>query len=193
MSPPPNFTTERLILRPFAPEDAAGLSSMFEDAEAMWDVVSIPGMPAGALDIAERRIADSIRGWRDHDAGFWAITLGDDGLGESGRIVGYCGFVSPDKAEAAGAGAHVLEVGWGIHPAFQRRGLAREAMAPVLDYAFDARGCTRLVAITDPENHASRTLTERLGFAFDEEIQAYGTVQVRYGLNREDYLAARCP
>ena len=81
-------------------------------------------------------------------------------------------------------------MGWGIYPAFQRRGLAREAMASVLDYAFAVRGCARLVAIADPENLASRTLTERLGFAIDGQIQASGTVQPRYQLTRESYLAA---
>ncbi len=63
-------------------------------------------------------------------------------------------------------------------------------MASVLDDAFAVRAGARLVAITDPENLASRTLTERLGFAFDGQIQASGTVQLRYQLTRESYLAA---
>ncbi len=193
MSRPPILTTQRLTLRPLEPEDVEGLSSVFDDLEAMWDVVSIPGMPSLPGEVAARRIADSNRGWESHDAGFWAVTLSDHALGEKGRIVGYCGFVNPEKAETAGNGDVFLEVGWGIHPAFQRRGLAREAMGPVLDHAFHARGCARLVAITDPENLASRTLTERLGFVFDAEIQAYGTIQVRYALTREDYLARRRP
>jgi len=187
MSIPRNFDTERLTLRPFEPEDVDGLTSVFDDLEAMWDVLAIPGMPRVPREVAARRIADSTKGWDDHDAGFWAVTLRDDALGAAGLIVGYCGFVNPDKAETEADDDVILEVGWGIHPAFQRRGLAREAMAPVIDFAFGDRGCTRLIAITDPENYASRTLTERLGFAFDSEIQAYGTVQVRYALNRETY------
>ena len=193
MSHPPILTTERLKLRPFEPQDVEGLSDVFDDLEAMWDVLAIPGMPKLPREIAARRIADSTQGWDGHDAGFWAITLRGDGLGEAGRIVGYCGFVNPQMADTTGVGGGdiTLEVGWGIHPAFQRRGLAREAMTPVLDYAFDTRGCARLVAITDPENYASRTLTERLGFTFDAEIQAYGTIQVRYELTREAFLASR--
>jgi len=191
LSQPPTFTTERLILRSFTPGDVEGLTTVFDDLEAMWDVLAIPGMPKLPREIAARRIADSAQGWDRHDAGFWAVTLRDDSLGAAGRIIGYGGFVNPEKAESARDVDVVLEVGWGIHPTFQRRGLAREAMATVLDYAFGERGCTRLVAITDPENHASRTLTERLGFTFASEIQAYGTVQVRYQLTREDYLARR--
>ena len=63
-------------------------------------------------------------------------------------------------------------------------------MTPILDYAFNQRGCARLIAITDPENHASQTLSKYLGFEFESEINAYGTVQVRYALEREAYLAA---
>ena len=191
MSPPPTLTTERLILRPFTPRDVVGLSTVFDDRGAMWDVLSIPGMPTRPREVAARRIADSTRGWDKHDAGFWAVTLRDESLGTAGRLVGYGGFVNPDKAETANGGDLVLEVGWGIHPALQRRGLAREAMAPVLDYAFGERGCTRLVAITDPRNDASRSLTECLGFTFASEIQAYGTVQVRYELTRQAYTKGR--
>ena len=138
-----------------------------------------------ARGLQKRPIEDSYKFDCGEDG---AITLRDDSLGEAGRIVGYCGFVNPDMAETASREDVVLEVGWGIHPAFQRRGLAREAMAPVLDYAFTNRECARLVAITDPENHASRSLTERLGFSFVTEIQAYGTVQLRYELTREAYV-----
>ena len=191
MSHPPIIETKRLRLRPFKDDDVDGLTSVFDDLEAMWDVIAIPGMPRVPRDIAEKRVRDSIAGWRDHDAGFWAVAIGDAGVGPVGDIIGYCGFVNPAAGEAK-VDLHdstALEVGWGIHPAYQRRGLAREAMTPILDYAFNQRGCDRLIAITDPENHASQTLSQYLGFEFDSEINAYGTVQVRYALEREAYLA----
>ena len=58
-------------------------------------------------------------------------------------------------------------------------------MAPIIDYAFADRDCTRLVGITDPKNQASRALMERLGFVFDADIHAYGVAQVRYVLDRD--------
>ena len=190
MSQPPVIETARLVLRPFTDDDVDGLTSVFDDLEAMWDVISIPGMPRVPRDIAEKRIHDSIDGWTNHDAGFWAVAIGDAELGPAGDVIGYCGFVNPAAGEArAEVGDRLaLEVGWGIHPAYQRRGLAREAMTAVIDYAFNQRDCDRLIAITDPENYASRTLSEHLGFAFDSEAHAYGTVQVRYVLERDAYL-----
>lgn len=185
---PPTFVTERLVLRPFTDDDVDELAGVFDDLEAMWDVIAIPGMPTDPKAIAARRIADSTAGWDNYDAGFWAVVIRADVLGPAGRIIGYCGFVNPEKGKVELDEDVALEVGWGMHPAYQRRGLATEAMTPVLDYAFNRRGCARLVAITDPRNLASRALTERLGFAFESEIRAYGTVQVRYVLERGAYL-----
>jgi RimJ/RimL family protein N-acetyltransferase len=191
MAQPPTIETKRLLVRAFKDDDVEGLTSVFDDLEAMWDVIAIPGMPRVPRAVAEKRITDSIAGWRDHDAGFWAVVIADAELGPVSDIIGYCGFVNPSAGEAKieFVDHAALEVGWGIHPAYQRRGLAGEAMKPVLDYAFSQRGCDKLIAITDPENYASQTLSLRLGFEFESEINAYGTLQERYVLEREAYLA----
>ncbi len=187
MSEPPTFKTARLTLRPFTGDDVDALAPVFGDRDAMWDVLSIPGTPDDPRDVAAQRIAHSMAGWRARDAGFWAIVTRERDLGTPGRIAGYCGFVDPAHSELDESERNALEVGWGIHPALQRRGLAAEAMAPVLDYAFNRRGCARLFAITHPENRASRALSERLGFRFERSVRAYGAPQVRYVLERGDY------
>ncbi len=193
MTEPPTFETARLTLRPFTRDDVDAFAAVFADKEAMWDLFAIPDSPAEARAFAEQRIDDSIAGWRDHDAGFWAVAIRSPELGAPGRVIGYCGFVNPSVSGDAGPTTDALEVGWGIHPALQRRGLATEAMGPVLDYAFNRRAIARLVAITDPRNHASRALIERLGFTFDADIHAYGAPQVRYVLDREVYLIGASP
>ncbi len=180
MGPPPTFETERLTLRPLDDGDVDAVAEIFTFKAAMWDVLSIPGMPDDPHDVARKRIADSKAGWRDHGAGFLAIVLRDES-----RVVGYCGFVNPSKGETDTAAGGMLEVAWAVHPAYQRRGLASEAMALVIDYAFDERDCARLVGITDPKNQASRAAMERLGFVFDADIHAYGVAQVRYMIDRE--------
>ena len=178
----PTLETARLTLRPLDDSDVDAVAEMFSHKEAMWDPLSISGMPIDPRDVALKRIADATAGWRDHGAGFLAMFLRD-----AGRFVGYCGFVNPSKGEADTAADGVLEVAWAVHPSHQRHGLASEAMAPVIDYAFRVRDCTKLVAITDPTNQASRGLMERLGFVFDADIHAYGVAQVRYVLDREVY------
>ena len=98
---PPTLETERLTLGPL--DDGDAVAEIFSHKEAMWDVLSIPGMPDDPHEVARKRIADSKAGWRDHGAGFQAITLRDEC-----RVVGYCGFVNPSKGEAAAGG--MLEV-----------------------------------------------------------------------------------
>ena len=187
MPQPPTFETARLTLRPFTGDDVDALAPVFDDPRAMWDILAIPGMPREPRAIAKKRIAESIAGWNEHDAGFWAVTIRAPEVGSPGEVIGYCGFVNPTHAEPASQTGETLEVGWAIHPAYQRRGLASEAAWPVLEYAFGRRGFARLVAITHPDNHASRALMERLGFAFDAGIDAYGAPQVRYVLDRAAY------
>ncbi len=180
MRAPPTLETERLTLRPLDDGDVDAVAEIFSHKAAMWDGLSIPGMPDDPHEVAKMRIADSKAGWRDHGAGFLAIRLRDEC-----RVVGYCGFVNPSKGETDTAAGGMLEVAWAVHPSYQRRGLASEAMAPVIDYAFVDRDCARLVGITDPKNQASRTAMERLGFVFDAEVHAYGVAQVRYVLDRD--------
>ena len=175
-----------MTLRPLDDGDVDAVAAMFTFKDAMWDVLAIPGMPDDPHEVARKRIADSKAGWRDHGAGFLAIVLRDED-----HFVGYCGFVNPSKGEADTAAGVALEVAWAVHPSYQRHGVASEAMAPVVDYAFADRDCARLVAITDPKNRASRVLMKRLGFVFDADIHAYGVAQVRYVLGRDDYSARR--
>jgi RimJ/RimL family protein N-acetyltransferase len=89
----PTLETERLTLRPLDNGDIDAVAEIFSPREDMWDVLSIPGMTDDPHEVARKRIADSKVGWRDHGAGFLAITLRDEC-----RVVGYCGFVNPSKA-----------------------------------------------------------------------------------------------
>jgi RimJ/RimL family protein N-acetyltransferase len=56
------------------------------------------------------------------------------------------------------------EVGWGLDPEWWGRGLATEAGAACVRWAFDELGYERLVSICTPENVASRRVMEKLGF-----------------------------
>ncbi len=142
MAEPPRFETGRLTLRPFGADDVEPLTDIFAHTGAMWDVLSIPGLPEDPRAVAIRRMADAAEGWRDHGAGFWAVAARGAGLAPDGRLIGYCGFVNPARGEADTASEEgaALEVGWAIHPALHRRGLAGVAIAAVIDDAFGVMG-----------------------------------------------------
>ena len=75
----------------------------------------------------------------------------------SGTVVGDCALhVREDDARQG-------EIGFTLSRAHQGRGLAREAVTAVLDYAFGTLGLHRMIAVTDARNAAAPALLERIG------------------------------
>jgi RimJ/RimL family protein N-acetyltransferase len=82
-----------------------------------------------------------------------------------GAPIGICGLVKRDFLAD-------VDLGFAFLPGFWGQGYASEAAAAVMEYAKGALGLKRLVAITNPENHSSIRLLEKLGFQFDRMIRA---------------------
>lgn len=78
-------------------------------------------------------------------------------LKETGMLVGDCALKIEEYDERQ------AEIGFTLSRAYQRRGIALEAVSGVLDYAFLTLGLHRVLAITDCENSQSVALLERLG------------------------------
>jgi RimJ/RimL family protein N-acetyltransferase len=76
-------------------------------------------------------------------------------LKETGTLVGHVALRMLDDRQA--------EIGFTMARAFHGRGLACEAAARVLDYAFEELKLHRVTAVTDCENVKSAALLERLG------------------------------
>jgi RimJ/RimL family protein N-acetyltransferase len=97
--------------------------------------------------------------WAEH--GFGPLALADRRTGE---LVG-----------RGGVAFHRLwpgdpEAGWWIAPAWQGRGLATEAGAAALAWAFGELGFARLVSIALEANLASRAVMAKLGFSLFERV-----------------------
>jgi RimJ/RimL family protein N-acetyltransferase len=63
-----------------------------------------------------------------------------------------------------------VDVGYAYRPEFWSRGFAFEAAAAVLAHGREAFGLTRIVAITSPDNAASKALLLKLGLHFEAAI-----------------------
>jgi RimJ/RimL family protein N-acetyltransferase len=120
----------------------------------------------------------------------------------AGGDIGY-GIRLPDGTVCGGCGLHhrrgpnTLEIGYWIHPAFLRRGLATAAARLLTDAAFTVP-CVRHVEIHhDRANVASRGVPRSLGYAFvgerPDEVAAPAEVGVDccWRMSREDW--ARSP
>ena len=93
----------------------------------------------------------SIRQWLGR-----VMVLADD----SGvrHVVGSIGFHGPPDDQGR------LEVGYRVEPSYRRRGLAREAVTAMFDWAASEHGIHRFVASISPTNEPSLRLTAGLGF-----------------------------
>jgi RimJ/RimL family protein N-acetyltransferase len=81
------------------------------------------------------------------------------------RLVGVAGFHGPPGGEWLREFApQGVELGYTVFEPWRRRGIAREACAALVSWAF-ARGVRELVLSIDPENEASAALARQLGFA----------------------------
>jgi RimJ/RimL family protein N-acetyltransferase len=57
------------------------------------------------------------------------------------------------------------ELGWGLHPRFQGKGLAFEALSAALAWCDDALNAPRTVCMISPGNGPSIALARRAGYA----------------------------
>ncbi|MFZ4663701.1 MAG: GNAT family N-acetyltransferase [Caldilineaceae bacterium] len=63
------------------------------------------------------------------------------------------------------------EIGWTIHPAYQRQGYATEAAAALLHYGFAEMKLHRIIATCQPENVASYRVMEKIGMRREGHFQ----------------------
>jgi [ribosomal protein S5]-alanine N-acetyltransferase len=124
---------------------------------------------ADVQELLERYIAME----RQHGIQYWPIFLL-----ETSEHVGCCGLRPRDRG--------VYELGVHIRPRWWRQGLAEEAAAAVVRYAFDRLRADALFAGHNPNNAASKRLLEKLGFrhTHDEHYAATGLDHPSYRLER---------
>jgi RimJ/RimL family protein N-acetyltransferase len=85
-------------------------------------------------------------------------------LKETRTPIGICGLIKRETLDD-------VDLGFAFLPRYQANGYAYESAAAVMAYGKDALGLTRIVAITDPENHASARLLEKLGMRLERSIR----------------------
>ncbi|MET0458229.1 MAG: GNAT family N-acetyltransferase [Ilumatobacteraceae bacterium] len=174
------FRTDRLELRPFTAADAEVFAAYRSDP----DVARYQGWDAPfPLEAAHRFVAtqSAIDGPVPGDWVQVAVTL-------DGRLVG-------DVAVGLDDDGLVATIGYSLATADQGRGLAREAVAAVVDRLFEDLGVHRVEATLDPANIASARLVEDLGFEYEgtarSAVRSGGswTDDARYGLTVDSRAA----
>jgi ribosomal-protein-alanine N-acetyltransferase len=161
--------TERLLLRRFAEADRDTVARWNADQDYTRHLAGVP----------TREQSDEIfdrwaRHWEEHGLRLLAVDWK-----ESGELIGRVGpqfhrYWPSDP-----------EVGWALDPAWWGRGIATEAGAAAVAWAFAELGYARLVSITTEANEASRNVMAKLGFQPYERISSeWGELWV-HALDRE--------
>ncbi len=168
--------TERLILRRFTEAETDAIFAMRSDAEFMRFIKPVE---TRRETVSWMRMVS--RYWETENFGFWAVIFK-----ETGNVIGWSGtWVLWETKEP--------EIGFAIARGLWGKGFGTEAAGFALKYTFENRGAERVVALTMPENLASRRVMEKLGMRFDEEryFSSYGLRLARYAITRNEYARNR--
>ncbi len=172
--------TPRLVLRPIAPADWPAIHRY------MSDPVVTRWLPEGRLDEAQ------------------AQAFARKNAGRSAKAVA---VIERESAELVGHmvfhpwfGLATHEIGWAIASGRQGRGYATEAARALIDFAFGALRCHRMVATCQPQNVASWRVMEKLGMRREGHFRQ-GLYQESgewwdeyfYALLADEYFAASSP
>ena len=144
--------TQRLLLRPFEPDDAEHLFQLNED----WDCIKYTGDKAFKnLEEAENLVKNY-----DHyeKYGFGRWTVLDK---TSGEFLGWCGLKYDENLNEYDLGFRFLKEHWG-------RGYATEASELCLKMGFEKFKMPEIVGRVIPENIASIKVLEKLGMIYCE-------------------------
>ncbi len=148
----PTLTTDRVVLRPFVPEDIDALAVLHAE-ESFWWYPLRAGMTRDQTSLfLDRMLA------RYESDGFGIEALIERA---SGRMIGWAGLAVPHFLPEV---LPAVEVGWRLSRDQWGKGLATEAGAAAVDFGFTQGGLTRIVSIYEPENVASGRVMARLGF-----------------------------
>ncbi len=161
------LATERLLLRPATLEDLDAWLAISRDAEEAWF-----GAPSSTLDDARASITKHIAHHEQHGFGLWAVELR-----AGGNVVGVAGLAHLEDGPEIEVGYRFLRESWG-------RGYATEAARAAIAFGLGELGLERIVAVTRPNNRASRRVMEKCGLSFVGVMHVYGYAQVKYAIAR---------
>ena len=148
-----HLTTDRLTMTPVAVTDFDDLLALWADADF---TRHITGRPMTSEEVWFRLVRD-LGQWSLRGYGSWTVRLGETGAYVGNvSVLDHRRLIDPPLTEP--------ELGWGLSPAFQGLGYAREALEAALDWTDAHLPAARTVCMIAPENLASSRLARKVGY-----------------------------
>jgi ribosomal-protein-alanine N-acetyltransferase len=168
--------TNRLCLRRFGKKDLDAYSRIMGDREVgRW----FPKGDGYTREEAERSLNNIVDHWMKHGFGIWAMT--DK---EKEALLGRCGLNLIVETSEVELDFVVVRDCWG-------RGYATEAATAALEFGFGILKLDRIIALSKPENTASRRVIEKMGMTYRKEAEYWGIVCTYYDISKADYRRIR--
>jgi RimJ/RimL family protein N-acetyltransferase len=169
MIPP---ATQRLDFRYFTKDDFDLVQKINQDPEATRYVGGVKSDPEIAISMSKY-----LTYHLEHPGyGYWFAILRS-----SGAFIGF--FLVKILAETS-----ETEIGYRLMPEFWGRGLATEGARAIIDYCFTHIGTDKVVAVTHPENIASRGVLEKSGLVFKKYDQYYQMRCTYFSITRDRWM-----
>ena len=147
----PVLTTERLVLREVTLKDVPWYFNHFNTWEIM-DGQETPG-PKDIVTARKELKLYFIDTFRKGVGVRWGITIKG-----SSELIGSAGFYKWRKETAQ------IETGYDLDPRYWGKGIMRETMVAIINYAFNVMKVNRIEVLISPRNSNSLGLVRRLGF-----------------------------
>jgi RimJ/RimL family protein N-acetyltransferase len=181
---PPTIELDGARLRPLRVADADALYAYLRNPA----VTELTSYPVASRSLAEAIIERSLSRWAAGELSKWGIALQHDD-----QLVGTCGFTDYSQVHRWAELAYDLaQAHWGT-------GLMRQAVAAVLQWAFQLNQVDRVHALVRVDNRRSERLLERSGFVREGCLRSYRICRGQphdfcvYGLLRSGWAATQQP
>lgn len=150
-SPFPEIQTERLLLRMMTTNDAEEILYLRSNDDVM---KYIDRERTKSIEDAKSFLDKIDASLNSNNGIMWGITLKEN----PGKLIGNIGYWRLIKEH------YRAEVGYMLHPSFWKKGIMKEALLRVIDFAFDDMNLHSIEANINPGNTASAMLLESTGF-----------------------------
>lgn len=164
--------TSRMTLERLQLEHGDELCRLLLDPAVVRTTWPFPDPPTRE-DILHRNV-EKVEHWDRNGFGLW---LARDRF--TGEMVGRGGL-----QYTYAPGLNAVELAWAIVPERWGEGLATELAQAALDAAFGPMDLLDVIALTMPDNIASRRVMEKTGFRYEADIEQAGVPHVLYRRRR---------
>lgn len=151
--------TDRLLIRPYLPEDLEECFALMQDKD-LFHFLDMDVMTFEEYSGLFHWLIDCYKVGFDRDFKYSFNII----LKESGTHIGWCGIGGAEFDHSR------KEIYYLIGRAYWGNGYAKEAAKALLAFAFNTIGLQEVIAVVKPDNVASRKVIESLGLNFQHII-----------------------